>query len=167
MMDVSNFDFLAGEWSVTNRRLPERLVGCKEWQEFRLDFALTPLMGGLGNVDRMFGEVDGQYYEGVTIRIFDPEKDEWAIHCADTRHPQLVENVRGRFADGVGTFYGMEEYRGNRYLMRFLWMAPSPSEARWEQAFFDPENLLWETNWTMDFARTGQSPHLSGDFGSG
>ena len=162
MVPVSNFDFLVGKWSVINRRLPVRLANCTEWQEFRLDFELTALMGGLANVDRMFGEVEEQYFEGVTFRIFDPGKDEWTIHCADTRHPELVENVRGRFTDGVGIFYGMEAYRGSRYLMRFIWKSLSATEARWEQAFFDPANLQWETNWTMDFAKASSVDSRAG-----
>ena len=34
MIEIQNFDFLIGKWSVLNKRLNERLTGCQEWTEF-------------------------------------------------------------------------------------------------------------------------------------
>ncbi len=148
-----DFEFLAGRWRVTNRRLRERLVGSTEWDEFELDYEFQSMLGGLANVDRLYGDLNGERFEGMSVRTYDPARDEWTIFWADVHRPQLSENVRGRFEDGVGTFFGIEEIGGTRYILRFRWQSSAPGTARWEQAFFDPATDSWETNWIMIFRR--------------
>ncbi len=45
---MSDFDFLYGEWTVTNRRLRELFVGSDDWDEFPGTQHAWPIMGGVG-----------------------------------------------------------------------------------------------------------------------
>jgi hypothetical protein len=103
----------------------------------------------------VFGTIDGDDFEGVSVRTFDRESGEWTIYWIDTGDATLREQVRGRFEDGVGTFYGTELYRGTSYRMRFLWKDIEPTSAHWEQAYQDPHTGEWETNWIMEFRERG------------
>ena len=61
--------------------------------------------------------------------------------------------MRGRFEDGVGTFYGEDVFEGRPIRVRFLWSDITPVSARWAQAFSPDGGETWETNWIMDFTR--------------
>lgn len=150
-----DFDFLIGSrWRVHNRVLAERLAGSSEWREFEatLQDGLR-IAGGLGNVDRFLALRDGESFEGNSLRLFDPKTREWTIYWIDSRDPALRFQVRGRFEDGVGTFYGEDPFEGRSVRLRFLWTRASESEARWEQAYWDEAAGDWETNWVMEFER--------------
>ncbi|GJL94966.1 MAG: hypothetical protein DHS20C05_13710 [Hyphococcus sp.] len=154
---IVDFTFLDGKWTVTNRKLKNRLTGSNEWAIFHLNYEHQTLLRGMTSIDRMYGEYDGIYFEGASVRTYNPKYNEWTIYWTDIDNPDLIENVRGRFDNGVGTFYGLEAYKGTRYLMRFIWRSLNAEQARWEQAFFDPVKSVWEINWIMDFERVAAS----------
>ena len=146
-----DFGFLSGKSLIRHRRLKEIMAGSDEWAEFETGYEWWNLLDGAANADRSFGEVNGKFFEGVSLRTYDEGTGEWTIYWMDTGNPTLREQVRGRFESGVGTFYGAETNRGVTYRMRFLWQVVSDTTARWEQAYQDPASGRWETNWTMDF----------------
>jgi hypothetical protein len=51
LSDLSDFDFLPGEWDVHNRWLRERLAGSDEWEEFEATSTARKTLDGLGNED--------------------------------------------------------------------------------------------------------------------
>lgn len=148
-----DFDFLLGKrWKVHNRVLQERLVGSTEWTEFEATLEkVQPIVGGLGNFDSFKAVLEGEAFEGNSLRLFDPETGDWTIYWVDSRNPKLREQVVGRFENGLGEFFGEETYRGKTVEMRFRWSVASPRSARWEQAYLDETNGSWETNWIMEF----------------
>ena len=151
-----DFDFLHGRWIVHNRRLRERLVGCTEWEAFDAVQVCRPILGGFGNEDELVTDAFGEHrFIGMTIRLFDPQAREWSIYWVDNRSVQLQPPVRGRFDGGVGTFHGRDAHLGTPVLARFIWTVLSADRARWEQAFSTDDGSSWETNWTMDFERSG------------
>ncbi len=155
---MSDFGFLTGRWTIRHQRLTEVMSGCTEWTRFQTGYEAWQLLGGLANMDRTYGEVDGAHFEGVSVRTFDPETGEWTIYWMDIWNTTLREQVRGRFEDGVGTFYGTERHQGIEYRMRFVWKDITATTARWEQAYQDPDSGEWETNWIMEFTREGDTP---------
>ena len=148
-----DFAFLVGSWRITHKRLEKRLEGSKTWSAFETEYECQCFMKGLANVDRLWGVLDGQYFEGVSVRTFDPHPGEWTIYWMDTRFPALKEQVRGQFDGDRGEFYGQTGFDGKKIAVRFLWFKISPREARWEQAYKHPETGEWETNWIMAFDR--------------
>jgi len=148
-----DFDFLHGDWTVSHRRLRERLAGCTEWQAFAGTCDVRPIVGGLGNVDDNLLELPGGTYRAATIRLYDPAVANWSIWWIDGRRGRLEPPVAGGFAGGVGTFFGDDELAGRPIRVRFVWSGIDAARARWDQAFSPDGGATWEPNWTMDFAR--------------
>lgn len=59
----------------------------------------------------------------------------------------------GRFAGGVGTFYGDDVHEGRPIKVKFIWSHITPTSARWQQELSDDDGVTWELNWVMDFTR--------------
>lgn len=149
-----DFDFLHGSWSIVNERLTERLAGSTDWETFPALGACQPILGGLGNVDDFRPAWPGhEGFEGASFRLFDPASGAWRIYWADTGGGGMRPPVVGRFADGVGEFFGDDEVGGVPVRARFRWSGITPTAARWGQAFSADGGATWETNWIMSFTR--------------
>ncbi|HMH87817.1 MAG TPA: hypothetical protein VK523_04195 [Steroidobacteraceae bacterium] len=154
-MGLDDFDFLTGSWRVRHRQLKERLAGSQEWIEFPGTTVAQKLMGGHANFDDNVLELPGDAYRAVTLRAFDAKTNQWSIWWLDGRTPSgpLDPPVRGRFEDGVGTFYADDSYQGKPIRVRFIWSNITASSCQWEQAFSGDQGAHWETNWIMTFER--------------
>jgi hypothetical protein len=143
-----------------HRRLKERLAGSTEWVDFDGVQTWWPTLAGLGNVDdNVFAMPDGAY-NGVTLRAYDPKTDQWSIWWLDGRNPHgdLEPPMKGRFVDGVASFYADDTLRGKPIKVRFIWSNITPTTAHWEQAFSPDDGQTWETNWFSDFSRQPPRP---------
>lgn len=150
--DPHDFDFLEGEWEVVNRRLAVRGTGSGDWEEFPATSVCRRHLGGLANVEEIVFPTRG--WAGMTVRAFDVEKRQWAIHWLSSRTGKLYPPVVGGFVAGRGEFYGEDEDGGLPVRVRFVWLRLGPDSARWEQSFsFD--GRAWEPNWVMELRRTG------------
>jgi hypothetical protein len=154
MIPLENFDFLLGHWKVHNCRLKERLCSCTEWIEFTAHMETKKILNGLALMDEMKTDYFGETFIGLSIRMVDPATNEWTIYWADTLSPEnkIKEQVSGKFENGIGLFYGKENYKGQEVKLRFLWKKDSKETAQWEQAYFDEKEKAWETNWVMIFS---------------
>ena len=153
-----DFDFLYGSWTVTNRVLQGRLQGSAEWNEWDATLDVVPILGGLGNIDRFRTERGGEYFEGVSLRIFDPAQRLWAIYWIDTSTLRPTPPLYGAFEGDSGEFRGQEEFEGRKVETRFLWTR-GDQKARWEQAYSEDGGETWEVNWIMEFTRKADGPH--------
>ena len=148
------FDNRAGKWVTHHRRLKERLAGSHEWVEFDGTQTEWALMDGYANTDENVFKMPSGEYRGVTLRSYDPKTGEWSIWWLDGRIPGEIDTpVKGRFQNGVGTFYSNDTLRGKPVRVRFTWSQITPTSAHWEQAFSPDGGKTWETNWTTDFRR--------------
>ena len=150
-MSNHDFDFLHGNWSVVNRKLVKWLVGSDEWEESPGESSCHGFFDGAGSFDEISFPTKG--FSGATIRMFDPDKQEWSIYWVDSRTGTLQPPVFGSFENGVGTFYGDDTYAGTPVRVRYIWSKITPSSAQWEQAFSVDHEQTWETNWIMEFTR--------------
>jgi hypothetical protein len=148
---MNDFDFLIGSWDIANRRLREPLAGCTDWYEFPATSVAVRLLGGMANLDEMSMPTLG--FSGVTLRLFNPEREEWSLYWISSRNPHIDTPVVGRFIDGVGTFFGDDTHDGRPIRVRFLWSQITPTSAHWEQAFSEDGEKTWETNWMNDLTR--------------
>jgi hypothetical protein len=156
MSGARDFDFLFGDWLVHNRRLLRRLEGCTDWEEFETTLQTHPVLGGLGNVDRFARMADSgeTAWEGLTLRLFDPQTRSWSIWWAATSRPgHLDPPVVGAFTDGHGKFHGDDVHDGRPVRVAFEWKDITPTSACWEQAFSPDDGETWETNWVMTLSR--------------
>jgi hypothetical protein len=152
---LHDFDLRVGRWRAHHRRLKERLAGSHEWLEFEGTCVFQQLMGGWANMDDNVFDLPDGAYRGVTLRSYDAKSGEWAIWWLDGRNPfgDLDPPVKGRFENGVGTFYADDTLRGRKIRVRFIWSHITATAAHWEQAFSADGGKSWETNWITDFRR--------------
>lgn len=150
----TDFDFVIGDWHVRHRRLKQRLVDCREWDEFEGEMSTCKILGGFGNIeDNRLAFPEGEF-RAVALRSFDAASGKWSIWWLDGRFPGRIDvPVVGEFKHGVGTFLASDSFDGRAITVRFLWSQSNPDALRWEQAFSTDEGQSWETNWTMDFMR--------------
>ena len=148
-----DFDFEFGDWTVHHRIKR----ASDEWYEMEGTSNTRPILNGLGNVeDNVFHRPEGDT-RGVAMRAYDPATATWAIWWVDSRAPHgtLDPPVKGRFENGVGTFYSDGEINGKPVRTRFTWSRITPASARWEQAYSYDAGKTWDTNWEMTFSRAG------------
>jgi hypothetical protein len=149
-----DFDFQFGQWRVHHRVLKP---GAQQWVESEGTSSARPIMGGYGNVeDNVFHPPSGTYH-AVGLRAFDPKTGLWAIWWVDGRAPHgpVDPPVKGRFENGVGNFYSDDVVNGKPLRTRYQWSRITPKTAHWEQATSSDAGETWDTNWVMDFQRTG------------
>lgn len=152
---MNDFDFFVGTWTSTNRRLRKRLVGSDDWEEFPGTTVCYRVFDGAANVDEIAFPTLG--YAGMSVRLYDPRTELWSIYWASSKHPGPLEQpVVGRFTDGVGEFFSDEIQEGQEVRVRYRWSDITDTSARWAQAFSTDGGETWETNWVMDFTRTGR-----------
>jgi hypothetical protein len=151
----NNFDFFVGRWASQQRRLRKVFAGCTEWDEFPGVTQCWSIFDGAGNIDEVTFPTLG--FGGVTLRLYDQERDEWSLYWASSRTGLLaLPPTVGRFGeDGVGVFTNEEEFEGRQIMVRYLWSDITPTSARWEQAFSLDRGDTWEPNWIAEFTRTG------------
>ena len=152
---LHDFDFLFGEWRIHSRRLKERLTGSTDWEEFEGTLSCRSYMDGRANVDDTVFHTPQGIYRGVAPRAYDPKTGQWAIWWIDGRNPfgNVDPPVKGRFKNGVGTFYAEDTLRGKPIKVRFTWSHITKTTARWEQAFSPDGGKTWEVNWEQRLER--------------
>ena len=153
-----DFDFLMGIWRCRHRYRVRRLGSCNDWIEFDGTCAARKILAGYGNTDESDIGMPGGRYTGISLRLWDPDREQWTIHWLDSRRPGRVgPPVHGGFKlrpDGpFGVFYGDDALDGRAIRVRYIWSRITTDAPRWEQAFSLDEGNDWETNWTMDFTR--------------
>jgi len=145
-----DFDFIAGDWHIANRRLAARGAGSTDWEESPATSRATLHLGGIANVDEIAFPTRG--CSGMTVRRFHIADRQWSIHWISSTTGAIDPPVVGGFAGDRGEFYGEDEDGGRPVKVRFVWTRLGPDAARWEQAFsFD--GGPWETNWVMELTR--------------
>lgn len=148
-----DFDFLLGSWSIHNRKLNERLNNCQEWTEFGAQGTLRQILHGFGNIDDFVTEFDGKPFEGMSLRIFNPQTKLWAIYWSDTSRYTLDKPVFGSFDGNLGKFYCTDLFNGKEIFVMFQWDKENPAKPVWSQAFSTDQGKTWEWNWYMTFTR--------------
>ena len=149
---AKDFDFLQGRWLIHHRKLAERLVGCETWSEFTTPAANQLILGGLGNIDHCRTESD-DFFEGVSLRLFDKALRLWRIYWMDTNGATLFPPVEGSFSGAIGLFRGNDQQNGIPVLVEFLWDKTNLDAPTWQQSFSADDGATWEVNWYMSFSR--------------
>jgi hypothetical protein len=149
---MNNFDWLHGIWQTTQRKT-KPLSGGDEWETTDGTLTCHNLFDGAANVDEV--DLPGFGFKGISLRLLNPETQEWSIYWVNSRNGQLaLPPVVGHFDEnGVGEFFSDEEYEGRPVRVRYRWSNITATTARWEQAFSTDEGETWETNWESDFTR--------------
>lgn len=147
-----DFDFLAGKWTMDNKRLKTRLNNCTEWIEYKSTSDNSgSILNGIGNMDiykTSFNQVNNKPYEGFTLRLFNPQTKLWSLYWVDSNLGVLDPPVVGSFEGSVGTFYCKDIFQGKQILVMFKWDKTDPNNPVWSQAFSEDNGSTWEMNMT-------------------
>lgn len=150
---VHGFDFLFGEWRVHHRT--KRPADGGKWQEFAGTCSARSLMNGSANVEEHTFERPTGETRAVGLRAYDSKTGLWAIWWVDGRNPHgpMDPPMKGRFENGIGTFYSDGLVDGKPIRTRFIWSHITATSARWEQAFSPDAGKTWDPNWIMELRR--------------
>ena len=151
-----DFDFIYGQWLVRHRLLKRRGAESTDWVEFTGTSVCRAVMGGLCNVEE--ADMPERGVQGIAFRTFDIARRTWSIYWVSSADGMMGEPVHGRFEGGEGRFYGVDLCDGRPVKVTFLWSEITPDSAQWSQAFSYDDGQTWETNWVMQFTRTGARP---------
>lgn len=144
-----DFDFYQGNWTIGNRKLKSRLTGYTEWEEFPATGEMHLILNGMGNTDVFKTTINGQPFEGMTLRLFNPSTRLWSIYWADSNTGVLDLPVMGSFENNIGTFYTRDVYNNIPIIMKFVWDKTDIDHPVWSQAFSADNGQTWEWNWYM------------------
>jgi len=150
----NDFDFLVGKWKLKDKKLKSRLNNSKEWIEFESTVEMSKLLNGIGNMDIYRTTADGNPFEGIALRLFNPQTKLWSIYWADGNRGVLDPPVVGSFEGNIGRFYGKDKFNGKDIIVVFQWNKTDPNNPVWSQAFSPDNGKTWEWNATNTSHRT-------------
>lgn len=147
----TDFDFLVGKWKMYNRRLNKRLENCKDWTEFVSMDENHKILSGAADMDtysttEMPG-MEGKLFEGVTLRLFNPQTRLWSLYWVASNVGALDPPVVGSFENNVGHFFTKDVINGKKVIVMFRWDARNQNRPVWSQAFSPDNGKTWEWNW--------------------
>jgi hypothetical protein len=146
---ANDFDFLTGKWTMDNRKLKSRLTKCTEWDTFvSTSENLGRILEGVGNLDFYRATFDGKPYEGLTVRVFNPNTRLWSLFWVASDVGIMDPPVVGSFDGPIGLFYCKDIYRGTPVIVVFKWDKTDPENPVWSQAFSTDNGVTWEWNAT-------------------
>lgn len=154
-----DFDFLFGTWKVHLKKLAKPLSGDKTWVEFEGTATHRKVWDGRANMDefRAIDPITKNEIVGLTVRLFNPKTGEWSLYWANARDGKIaMPPTVGKFKNGRGEFYDMEEWNGRTILVRYVWSDITANSAHFEQAFSTDGGKTWEVNWITDQERISQ-----------
>ncbi|MEV6281321.1 hypothetical protein [Kribbella sp. NPDC051770] len=157
---TSDFDFLNGHFDVAHRQLRKPLSGSDEWDEYAGTCSARTHFDGAISLDEMQFPTKGSY--GLSLRLFDPQTEEWSIYWVNSTSYEVFPPVRGKWADGSCWLVGEDTYDGRPILASYSWSDITATSAHWEQSFSEDGGETWEVNWTMDFTRRETAPPAPG-----
>jgi hypothetical protein len=149
----NDFDFFIGSWKVHHRALKARLKGSTEWLDFHGETVCRKILNGIGNLDENILYREAGPVHAITLRLFNPDSQEWSIYWATNLTGILDIPMIGGFKDGRGEFYAQELFQGEHVYSRFIWSKITSNSCQWEQALSVDGGKSWETNWIMEFER--------------
>lgn len=150
----SDFDFFIGKWKLRNRILKKKADSTMEWTEFESTQEMYTILNGLGNIDNYLVERNGKPFEGMTLRLFNPETKLWSIYWADSNYGVLgLPPVMGSFENHVGHFFSKDLFNGKTLITVYRWDARDARKPVWSQATSEDQGKTWEWNWFMYMSR--------------
>jgi hypothetical protein len=73
------------------------------------------VLNGLGNIDNFVATFDGERFEGMTVRLFNPKTKLRSIYWADSNEGKLDPPVLGSFQNSVVLFFTKDILKGDQF----------------------------------------------------
>lgn len=143
-----DFDFLAGEWRISHRRLK----AADDWDLFEGEATCWTILDGVGSVEEL--RIPARHFSGMGLRLLDVEAGVWNDFWVNARNGVLATpGQTGRFENGAGIF-GADDMDGDRPIkVRGIWDEITPTTCRWRQAVSYDDGATWQENSIMHWVR--------------
>jgi hypothetical protein len=142
-----DFDFEIGTWKTHLRRLVHPLTGSTTWVEYEGTSVVRKVWNGRANLVEPVADGPGGHFEGLNLRLYNPESHQWSLNFAGSSGDALSQPTIGEFKNGRGEFFDQETLNGRAILVRFVMSDTTPDSCRFEQAFSEDGGKTWEVNW--------------------
>jgi hypothetical protein len=152
--DPHDFDFHIGTWKTHVRRLVRPLTGSTTWVEMDGTTVVRKVWDGRGNLVELTADTPSGRFEGLSLRLYNPETRQWRIHYANAANGMMDVPVIGEFKDRRGEFYSQDTLNGRAIFVRFIITPVNADAIRFEQAFSADGGKTWEVNWIATDTRT-------------
>lgn len=144
-----DFDFLAGEWKIANRRRPSAGAA---FEEFQGEATCWTILGGVGSVEEL--RVPSRGFMGLGLRMLDVEKTVWSDHWVNARSGVVTTPGQlGYFKDGAAIFEADDMDGATPIKVRGLWDRITGKSHRWSQLISRDGGKSWEDQWVMDWTK--------------
>src|SRR5918999_1422028 len=105
-----DFDFHIGTWKTHLKRLQRPLSGSTTWVEYKGTTVVRKVWDGRANLVELKVNSPTGPFEGLSLRLYNPESGQWTLNYANVRDGKLTVPAIGEFKDGRGEFYNQETY---------------------------------------------------------
>jgi hypothetical protein len=141
-----DFDFETGTWKTRLKRLVHPLSGSTTWVEMEGTSVVRKVWDGRANLLELVADGPGAHFEGLSLRLYNPQSHQWSLSFASSRDGTLNTPTIGEFKNGRGEFFSQETLNGRPIFVRFV-ISDITDSCRFEQAFSDDGGKTWEVNW--------------------
>jgi hypothetical protein len=142
-----DFDFHIGTWKTHLKRLQHPLTGSKNWVEYEGTTVVRKVWNGRANLVELVADGPAGHFEGLSLRLYDPEAHQWSLNFANIKSGTLTLPSIGEFKNGRGEFYNTDTLNGRSILVRFIISDITQNSCHFEQSFSDDGGKTWELNW--------------------
>jgi hypothetical protein len=142
-----DFDFHIGTWKTHLKRLQHPLTGSKNWVEYEGTTVVRKVWNGRANLVELVADGPAGHFEGLSLRLYDPEAHQWSLNFANIKSGTLTAPSIGEFKNGRGEFYNTDTLNGRSILVRFIISDITANSIHFEQSFSDDGGKTWELNW--------------------
>jgi hypothetical protein len=142
-----DFDFEIGAWKTHLRRLVHPLTGSTTWVEYQGTSIVRKVWNGRANLLELEADGPGGHFEGLSLRLYNPESHQWSLNFANSGGGGLSQPTIGGFKTGRGEFFDQETLNDRAIFVRFVISDITPDSCRFEQAFSEDGGKTWEVNW--------------------
>jgi len=153
-----DFDFEIGTWETHLRRLVHPLTGSTTWIEYQGTTVVRKVWNGRANLVELEADGPGGHFEGLNLRLYNPESHQWSLNFAGSGGGALSQPTIGEFKNGRGEFFDQETLNGRAIFVRFVISDITPDSCRFEQAFSEDGGKTWEVNWIATDTRVRDEP---------
>jgi hypothetical protein len=143
---AGDFDWEIGAWN-TQVRVRAPLSDEAAWTEFRGTSIVHAFADGRSNLVDLNVANGERRIEGVSLRLYNPQTQQWSLHFASMRDGVLTAPVYGGFENGRGVFYGQDTVEGGVVLVRFVISDITANSARFVQSYSADGGQTWIDNW--------------------
>src|SRR5262245_48999163 len=142
-----DFDFHIGTWKTHLKRLQHPLSGSTNWVEYDGVTTVRKVWNGRANLVELVADGPAGHFEGLSLRLYDPEAHQWTLNFANIKSGELTAPSIGEFKNGRGEFYNTDTLDGRSILVRFIISNITQNSIHFEQSFSADGGKTWEVNW--------------------